>query len=69
MPSLRVMDVQMSVTDGLDATRAIRALERERGIPPIPIIALTANASSQDIGAVLLAAMLTCPSRSRKLNS
>jgi CheY-like chemotaxis protein/HPt (histidine-containing phosphotransfer) domain-containing protein len=46
---LILMDVRMPVMDGLTATRAIRALERERGTAPIPIIALTANASSQDI--------------------
>jgi len=46
---LILMDVQMPVMDGLAATRAIRALERERATPSIPIIALTANASLQDI--------------------
>jgi signal transduction histidine kinase len=46
---LVLMDVQMPVMDGLSATVAIRALERERGTPPIPIIALTANTSTQDI--------------------
>ena len=46
---LILMDVRMPVMDGLGATRAIRAIERERGADPIPIIALTANASSQDI--------------------
>jgi CheY-like chemotaxis protein len=35
--------------DGLAATRAIRAIERERIAPSIPIIALTASASPQDI--------------------
>lgn len=46
---LILLDIQMPVTDGLAATRTIRARERERGIPPIPIIALTADASPQDI--------------------
>jgi CheY-like chemotaxis protein len=46
---LILMDVQMPEMDGLAATRAIRALERESSQPPIPIIAMTANASSQDI--------------------
>jgi PAS domain S-box-containing protein len=41
---LILMDVQMPVMDGLDATRAIRAAERAEGRAPTPIIALTANA-------------------------
>jgi signal transduction histidine kinase/DNA-binding response OmpR family regulator len=45
---LILMDVQMPVMDGIAATRAIRALERERLSPPIPIIALTANANLHD---------------------
>jgi PAS domain S-box-containing protein len=46
---LVLMDVLMPVMDGLAATRAIRALERERSTPFTPIIALTANARLQDI--------------------
>jgi PAS domain S-box-containing protein len=46
---LILMDMQMPVMDGLTATRAIRALERERGTAAIPIIALTANARPQDV--------------------
>jgi CheY-like chemotaxis protein len=46
---LILMDKQMPVMDGLTATRAIRAIERERGDVPIPIIALTANARPQDV--------------------
>jgi two-component system sensor histidine kinase/response regulator len=41
--------MRMPVMDGLAATRAIRARERERGIALIPIVALTANASLQDM--------------------
>ena len=48
---LVLMDLQMPVMDGLEATRRIRALERERGLPAVPILALTANALPADIEA------------------
>jgi CheY-like chemotaxis protein len=38
-----LMDVQMSGTDGLTATRKIRAIEAQRASTPTPIIALTAS--------------------------
>jgi CheY-like chemotaxis protein len=43
------MDVQMPEVDGLTATRAIRQWEAERGLPPTPIIMLTASAQEDDI--------------------
>jgi signal transduction histidine kinase/CheY-like chemotaxis protein len=46
---LILMDMQMPVMDGLAATRAIRAVERERGADSTPIIALTASARPQDV--------------------
>ncbi len=42
-----LMDVQMPVMNGYDATRAIRALER-KDAAKIPIIAMTANAFAED---------------------
>ena len=43
-----LMDVMMPVMDGLEATRKIRASQREEG-RKIPIIALTANAFREDM--------------------
>ncbi len=42
------MDVQMPVMDGYTATGLIRDWERENNQPPVPIIALTANALKED---------------------
>ncbi|MCP5276981.1 MAG: response regulator [Thiobacillus sp.] len=41
---LVLMDFQMPEWDGLTATRAIRAREHDRGLPRLPVLALTANA-------------------------
>ena len=54
---LVLMDVQMPDIDGLEATRAIRALEVTRGLEPVPIIALTANAMKGDEQVCLEAGM------------
>ena len=43
-----LMDCQMPVLDGLDATREIRKWERKLGRSPIPIIAVTASAMRSD---------------------
>lgn len=51
-----LMDVQMPVMNGYEATRAIRALEREDA-KTIPIIAMTANAFSEDVKDALAAGM------------
>ncbi|RZL02813.1 MAG: response regulator [Rubrivivax sp.] len=40
---LVLMDCEMPVMDGFEATRQIRAHERQTGLPPISIVALTAN--------------------------
>ena len=51
-----LMDVQMPVMNGLEATRAIRSGENPLGAT-IPVIAMTANAFSSDVCACLDAGM------------
>ncbi|HEX2056158.1 MAG TPA: PAS domain S-box protein [Nitrospiraceae bacterium] len=46
---LVLMDVQMPVMDGYAATRLIRKWEGERQRPPVPIVALTANALKGEV--------------------
>ena len=53
---LVLMDVQMPVMDGYEATRAIRALEN-RKLASIPILAMTANAFEEDRQAALRSGM------------
>ncbi|MBS1142092.1 MAG: Response regulator receiver:ATP-binding region, ATPase-like:Histidine kinase N-terminal [Proteobacteria bacterium] len=47
-PLLVLMDVQMPVMDGLEATRRIRAWEKENAQSRLPVVALTAGAFAED---------------------
>jgi signal transduction histidine kinase len=51
------MDCQMPELDGLEATRKIRALEKERALTPILIVAMTASAMQGDRESCLRAGM------------
>jgi CheY-like chemotaxis protein/HPt (histidine-containing phosphotransfer) domain-containing protein len=55
---LVLMDVQMPVMDGVEATRRIRALAGE--VARIPIVGLTANVMSQEQARYLAAGMDEC---------
>ena len=46
-PDLVLMDVHMPVLDGLEATRQLRALQRQGLVPPFPIVAATAMHAAQ----------------------
>ncbi|MCQ8896178.1 ATP-binding protein [Limnobacter humi] len=57
-PCLAVlMDMQMPVMSGIEATCMIRDLERVQGKSPVPIIAMTANVLPKDREACLAAGM------------
>ena len=69
---LILMDVQMPVMDGYEATRAIRSLEKARHLRPVPILALTAHARPEDVERSRMAgcdAHLTKPISKRTLVS
>ena len=56
-PDLLLMDVQMPVLDGIQATQRIRQLEQEASLPRLPIIALTAGAFEDDRESCIAAGM------------
>jgi signal transduction histidine kinase len=56
-PDVIFMDCQMPKMDGLEATRQIRAREKERSLTPVRIIAMTASAMPSDRDNCLQAGM------------
>lgn len=46
--ALIIMDVQLPGLDGLETTRRIRQMEKERNLPATPILAMTSNATVDD---------------------
>ena len=54
--NLVFMDIQMPVMNGLEATKAIRALDNP-GVSGIPIIAMTADAFSENVAECMAAGM------------
>ena len=65
-PSLVFMDISMPGMDGMEATRNIRAYEREANLTPAPIIAMTAHAMDGDAERIMEAGLdevLTKPVR------
>lgn len=54
---LILMDCQMPVMDGFDATREIRRIQTTQHLRPVPIIALTANVQPSDVELCMAAGM------------
>jgi CheY-like chemotaxis protein len=46
---LILMDIRMPVMDGYGAIRQIRKREQQLGVPPVPIIALTASGLQEEV--------------------
>ena len=60
---LILMDLSMPVLGGLEATRQIRAYEKDAARPACKIIAVTANAQPSDAEACMKAGMDDCLSK------
>jgi CheY-like chemotaxis protein len=56
-PDFILMDITMPRMTGTEACRIIRAEEAEKGLSPVPIIALTAHARTEDRAACAEAGM------------
>ncbi len=56
-PDLVMTDISMPEMDGLEAARLIRAHEAAQGLPPVPMIAMTAHALEGDRERILAAGL------------
>ncbi len=69
---LILMDCQMPEMDGFETTRMIREKEKSKNLPPVPIVAMTANAMQGDRELCMQAGMndyLSKPISPEKLHS
>jgi len=55
-----LMDCQMPIMDGFETTRVLREMMDRKEIPEIPIVALTANHSDEDINRCYQSGMNAC---------
>lgn len=71
VPDLIFTDISMPEMDGTEAAQAIRAIEAGLGLPPVPIIAMTAHALEGDRARILAAGIdgyMTKPLRKSDLH-
>ncbi len=71
-PDLIFTDISMPEMDGTEAARAIRALEAAHGLPPVPIIAMTAHAMDGDRDRIVAAGIdgyMTKPLKKAELHA
>lgn len=71
-PDVVFMDINMPVLDGFDATRQIRAFERNQGLQPAVIIALSGFSSNEARGVASscgFTSYMTKPVRHKQLDA
>ena len=56
--SVILMDIEMPIMDGLTCVRRIRQMEAEGNVTHVPVIAVTANARSDQISGAMVAGMV-----------